>query len=147
MSIMRWEPFGLARMRQEMDRMFDEFFRGMTPAETGTRAPALDMSETDQDVKLTAELPGVDKDHLTVEVLPEAVSIKGEVRREEERKGEGWVRRERQYQSFERTVPLPAEVKPDEAKATFRDGLLQITLPKSEQAKRKQPVKVSVEAA
>lgn len=147
MSIMRWEPFGLARMRQEMDRMFDEFFRGTAPAETGTRPPALDLSETDQEVKLTAELPGVDKDHLTVEVLPEAVSIKGELRHEEERKGEGWVRRERQYQSFERTVPLPAEVKPDEAKATFKDGLLQITLPKSEQAKRKQPVKVNVEAA
>jgi len=149
MGLMRWEPmFGLTRLRDEMDRMFEEAFRGFPlREEEGLRVPSVDLSEDENEVKLTAELPGVDKDHLQVEVLPEAVSIKGEIRKEEEKKGRGYIRRERRMGYFERTVPLPAEVKPGESKATFKDGLLSITLPKSEEARKRHPVRVEVQAA
>jgi len=148
MSIMRWEPWaGLTRMRDEMDRMFQQFFG--TPAEgelSALRVPSVDLSETNGELKLTVELPGVDKEHLEVQVMPEEVSIKGEVRKEEEKKDAGYLRRERRYGLFQRTIPLPVEIKPNEAKATFKDGVLTIELPKSEQAKRLQPVKVPIQS-
>jgi len=150
MSLMRrWDPFwGLTRLRDEMDRMFDQFFQGvpaLAPAEEA-RIPSVDLTEEADNIKLSAELPGVDKEHLEVQVMPDSVSIKGEMGEEAEKKEAGYLRRERRYGMFQRTVTMPVEVKPEEAKATFRDGLLEIVLPKSEAAKRRQPVKVPIQA-
>jgi HSP20 family protein len=149
MSLRRWEPFaGLARLREDMDRWFDEFWpAGLGREAAALRVPAVDLMETDEEVVLKAELPGVDKKDLSVEVLRDSVSIKGETLAEKEAKEGGYCRRERRWGSFERVVPLPAEVKSAQAKATLKDGLLEVRLPKSEVAKAEQPTKVTVEGA
>ena len=150
MGIRRWEPFaGLERLRDEMDRLFEGFF----PARwgwgrrrgTGVRVPAVDLRETDSGVVLKADLPGVKKDDLSVEVTPEAVTLKGESGEAKEEKREGYYCCERAWGSFERVVPLPVEVKADQAKAKFADGVLEITVPKTQAVKAKQPVKVRIE--
>jgi len=96
-------------------------------------------------VVVKAELPGVDKQDLEVQVLPESISIKGETKKEEEVKEENFYRRERSCVAFARTIPLPVEVQSAEAKAKHQDGLLTVTIPKVEAAKAEQPTKVDVE--
>ena len=105
----------------------------------------MDLRETDSDVVLKADLPGVKKDDLSVEVTPEAVTLKGESGEAKEEKREGYYCCERAWGSFERVVPLPVEVKADQAKAKFADGVPEITVPKTEAVKAKQPVKVKIE--
>lgn len=148
MRLTPWRPFDmLDRMREEMERMFEEFGprrwrRG--PREAEARLPNVDLAETDEDLLLAAELPGVDKKDLSVEVLPDGVKIGGGV---SGGKAEGatWLLSERTRGPFERTVPLPVEVQADKAKAEFANGLLKITLPKTEAAKVARPVKIQIE--
>jgi HSP20 family protein len=137
----------LDRMREEMERVFEEFgppWRRRGPREAEARLPSADLAETDEDLLLAVELPGVDKKGLSVEVLPDSVKIRGEV---QEEKGEGisWHLSERVRGPFERTVPLPVEVQAGKAKAEFANGLLRIILPKTEAAKVTRPVKVQIE--
>lgn len=150
MSLMRWEPFGgLSRLHEEIDRMFDEFLgrplARRREMREEMRIPSVDLFETDGEIKLKAELPGVDKDKLEVEVTDEAISIRAQSRQEHEEKGANYLRRERSWGSFQRVITLPAEVKAKDAKATCKDGLLEITVPKTEEALRRHPVKVKVE--
>lgn len=150
MPLMRWhEPFsGLARMREEMNRMFEDFFGGrpgLAPRKEGARIPAIDVSQTETEVVLKAELPGVEKKDLDVQVLPDSISIKGESKQEEEVKDENFYRRERSYAAFAGTIPLPVEVKAEEAKAKHQDGLLTVTIPKVETAETEKAKKVEVE--
>jgi len=149
MGIRRWEPFaGLERLRDEMDRLFEDLLPVRWRRQRGAarvRVPAVDLRETESDVILKADLPGVKKEDLAVEVTQEAITLKGETGEEREEKREGYYCSERAWGSFERVVPLPVEVKADQAKAKFADGVLKITVPKSEAAKAKQPVKVKIE--
>jgi HSP20 family protein len=148
MAIRRWEPFGgLERLRDEMDRLFEDFFpaRWFRPRVSGVRMPAIDLKETENELILKADLPGVKKEDLTVEVTRDAVTVKGETHEGKEEKREDYHYSERVWGSFERLVPLPVEVKAEAAKAKFADGVLEISVPKSEAAKAKQPVKVKVE--
>jgi HSP20 family protein len=149
MALRRWEPFGgLERLRSEMDRIFDDFFPTRllrTHAAARVRVPAVDLKETETEITLKADLPGVKKENLDVQVTPEAVTLKSESSEEKEEKGEGYYCRERAWGGFERTIPLPVEVKADKAKAKFADGVLEITIPKSEAARAVQPHKVAVE--
>jgi len=151
MPITRWEPFGnLERLRDEMDRLFEDFppmrwMRGRGPRWAGVRTPAVDLKENEGEFVLKADLPGVKKENLSVEVTPEAITLKGETGEEKEQKKEGYYCCERSWGSFERTIPLPAEVKADKAKAKFADGVLEIVVPKTEAAKASQPVKVKIE--
>jgi HSP20 family protein len=101
------------------------------------RAPAVDVVERDEEVVVRAEVPGVEKKDVDVSITASSVTIKGETRREEkEEKGE-YYRCEISRGAFSRTVSLPASVDPDKAKASFKDGILEITLPKVEKAKRR----------
>ena len=107
-------------------------------------SPSVDIYETDENIVLKAELPGVDKKDVSVEVKDSTLILKGERKREKEVKEENYHRVERSFGTFMRSFTLPVSVKQDQVKAKFKDGVLEVTLPKSEEAKPKQ-VKVEVE--
>lgn len=142
MSLMRWEPLTeLSRIRQEMDRVFGEFFGApaTTQATSERWIPPVDVYEADNQVVVKAELPGVNKDNLEVTTTEDSVTIKGETKSEQEvKEPSGYYRKELRYGSFQRLVPLPSNVKPQEAKASFKDGILEIRLPKAEEAQLKE---------
>ena len=150
MSLMRFDPFSsLTRAHSEIDRLFEDFFGGRTSVarmpEMGMRAPAVDISETNGSVVVKAELPGVQKDDLDIEVTEDMLSIKAETKEEKEEKDAHYLRRERSWGMFQRIIPLPVEVKAKEAKASFKDGLLEVTIPKVEAEKKEEKVKIKPE--
>ncbi|MGC8717332.1 MAG: Hsp20/alpha crystallin family protein [bacterium] len=139
MAIRRWDPFReLENLRREMDRLFDEVFgRGSITEPTieeATRvwAPACDLYETEKDIVVKANLPGVSKDNVEVIVTEDSITIKGQTKEETEVKEKNYYRKELNYGAFQRVIPLPVTVKSDEAKATFKDGILEIRAPKAE---------------
>jgi HSP20 family protein len=135
-------------MRTEIDRMFDEFFSGepfLARVGEGPRVPSIDIEETDGTVVVRAELPGVKKEDLDIEVTPDALILKAETKQEKEEKGKRYYRKERAWGMFQRMIPLPVEVKSNEAKASLKDGLLEITLPKAAAEKKPEAVKVKAE--
>lgn len=141
-NLMRWEPIGeLDSMRRVMDRVFNQMFSSplLGPAR-GTEAagllPSVEVYTTDTHVMVKAELPGIDPSGVHVDVTEDAVSLSGELQREDEIKEDNYYRSERQYGHFERVVPLPNRVKEAEAKATFKHGLLTIALPLAEAIKK-----------
>ncbi len=146
-SVTRWDPFAeFAGLRREMDQIFGEFF-GRTPATMaateGLWSPLVDVHETKDSFLLKAELPGVKPEDLQVSVEGDALTLKGERKRETEVKDGQYHRIERSFGRFERVVLLPSIVDQDRVKATYRDGVLEIQLPKKEEAKAKE-VKVEV---
>jgi len=145
-ALRRWEPFrGLMSLQSELDHAFDEFFGRSLMKADGVRAPTVDVSETAEEVIVKAELPGVDKKDVQVEVLPESLSLKAEVIQEKEEKERTYHRRERVWRHYERLIPLPAEVITDKVKAVMKDGVLEIRMPKTEPSKETAPKKVAIE--
>lgn len=130
-------PFrALQRMADEMDRMFDDFGLGRrwsSPLwrETGTEAwaPDIDVFQKNNELTIRADIPGMKRDEVTVDIADDAVTIQGERKRESEEEREGYYRSERSYGSFCRVVPLPEGAMTEQAKANFRDGVLEITMP------------------
>ena len=122
------------------DRLFDDFFRGfgivptLAAFEPGTFTPSVNLSETDKEVKVVAELPGLDEKEVNVELDEDTLVLQGEKKGEEEKKEDTWHRVEHSYGSFRRVVPLPAEVDAAKAKAAFKNGVLTVTLPKRPEA-------------
>ncbi|MBF0559345.1 MAG: Hsp20/alpha crystallin family protein [Nitrospirae bacterium] len=129
-------PFSL--LRREMDSLFDNFFRGfdMEPFEgrLGTFTPRVDVTENDKEIRVSAELPGMDEKDIDVSLNKDALTIRGEKKEEREQKDRDYYRMERSYGSFSRTVPLSAEIETDKAEATFKKGVLSIRLPKTSKA-------------
>ncbi len=151
MSIMRWRPGReLAAIRDEMNRLFDDFFSGFPFPERrrglmeGEWAPTVDVAETDENIVVTAELPGVKQNDVEISVVNDVLTLKGEKKEEKEIKKENYHRIERSYGSFQRSISLPTGVQADKAKATYKDGVLTITIPKVEEAKPKS-IKINVE--
>lgn len=130
----------LARLRRDMEGMFDEFWRGWAPSIWGEGSnlwPTLDIRETDSEVVAELEVPGMKPGELDLTVTENALTIKGEKKAErDETEGEYHVT-ERGYGAFHRTVQLPAGVDADRAEARYKDGILTITLPKTEKSKVK----------
>jgi HSP20 family protein len=135
------------------DRMFDDFRRWPSlwgterwwpSRELGLRVPPVDVYEEKDQVVVKTELPGLGKDDVSLTLSEDTLTIRGEKKKEEEVKEEDYHRWERSYGSFVRTVELPVQVKGDEAKADFKNGVLTVRLPKSEEAKRRQ-IQVKVE--
>ena len=130
-------PFrAMQRLSEEMDRMFDDFgFGGRLGApfwrETGGHvwAPEVEVLQKNNELTIRADLPGLKRDEVSVEVADNAVTIQGERKREHEEEREGYYRTERSYGSFYRVIPLPEGAISDQAKASFRDGVLEITMP------------------
>lgn len=152
MALVRWSPIrDLANeifdLQREINRMFDRFFRGFGEEEEvrlATWSPRVDISETDDEYIVRAEVPGVSKDDIKITVKDNLVTIKGEKKQEKETKNENFHRIERIYGSFSRTFTLPGAVKVDKVEAKFKDGVLTIKLPKVEEEKPKEiEIKVS----
>lgn len=140
MTIRRWEPWEIdifsdfEKLRREIDRMFEEFIPVRREI---TFRPSIDLIETDNEVVLKAELPGLKKDNIEITVTEDEVHLKGEKKEEMETKKENYLRKEICYGKFERVISLPAEVDPEKVEAEFKDGILEIKIPKKEEAKRK----------
>ncbi len=147
MSLIRWDPFDdLASLRESMDKLFDEFFTRRPAQHAGAPVvwqPAIEAYETDHDVVVRAELPGIDPNNVDITVTQDILTIKGEARTEQEEKKRNYYRRELRYGAFVRSLTLAASVQGDQAKASYRNGILEIRVPKSERAKPK-TVKVEV---
>jgi len=137
----------------DMDRLADDFFRrpfapvslsriGITGFED--IMPDVDMFESNGDLVMKAELPGIKKEDIEVTLSDGTITISGEKKQEEEIKKKDYYKMERSYGSFCRTFSLPTEVKADKVKSTFKNGVLEIRMPKSEEAKSKE-VKVKIE--
>ena len=146
MSLIRWDPFDdLASLRESMDKLFEEFFtrrpdRGRAPV---AWQPAIEAYETDGDVVVRAELPGIDPKQVEISVTEDTLTLKGEAKSEQEEKKRNYYRRELRYGSFVRSIALPSGVQGDRASASYKNGILEIKVPKSERAKLK-TVKVEV---
>lgn len=151
------EPYrgrGFLGAFDEMDRLFDRFLgrpfgpswlpRLRWPEELGVSFPDVDIFEDNNEVVLKAELPGVSKEDLEVDVTEDAVTISGEKKKEEKVEKKDYYRFERSFGSFSRSFSLPAGVQSSDAKASFKDGVLEIKVPKKEEA-RKKKIKVTVE--
>lgn len=122
-NLTRWDPFGeIYSIRDTVNRMF------------GPQAwqPTVDVIDRQKELILRADLPGLDQKDLEVTVDEEAITLKGELRAEAEEEDRGYYRRERTSGSFTRVIPLNMPVKPEEARATFRNGLLEVVMPKAE---------------
>jgi HSP20 family protein len=105
------------------------------PAPFTARGPVIDVDETDDDVVVTAELPGLERDDFTVEITGGRLVIRGEKKQSTERSAHGYTYSERRYGAFARALQLPCEVDSDKAEAHYQNGVLRLTLPKTEQAK------------
>ena len=153
MAITRWEPFrGLRRwgplgeissLQREMDRLFNEYFGKMKGTEeeglvARAWAPAMDIYETEEKLVLKAELPGLKKEDIDIRVQDNTFTLKGKKKFEKEVQQENYHRVERTYGTFQRSFTLPNTVKQEGIEATFKDGILEISLPKAEEARPKQ---------
>jgi HSP20 family protein len=136
----------MTRFRREMDRLFDRFFEGWpfrTAVEGGEWSPSVDVSESAKEVIVRAEIPGMDPKAIDVSVQSNILTLRGERKKEQEEKGENSYRLERSYGAFSRSLRLPAEVDAAKVKATYKDGVLRINLPKTKAAEVK---KIEVKA-
>jgi len=135
-----WEPFG--SLRHDMERVFEDFSRDFgwrAPAAAGVgMAPRVDVSETDSEIKIEAELPGVDEKDVEVVLSNGQLTIKGEKKQEKEEKKKDYHMVERSYGSFARSIALPFQADADKVKATFAKGVLNVTVPKPPEVKAKE---------
>jgi HSP20 family protein len=156
MALIKWESRGkelspFRSLREEVDRVFDDFFRGWPspwragwPTAEQEFVPTVSLKETEKEFVLTAEVPGISKEGLDVAITEDSVTIKGERKEEKETREESYHYKESTYGTFERVIPLPSAILADKAKAKLKDGVLSLTLPKSEVSKIKE-IKVKVE--
>lgn len=134
-TLMPWRGFG--GLRKEMEDMFERVFepRGEWPPEFGEWSPKLDVAETKDSVIVKAEVPGIEQKEIGVSLQGDLLTIKGEKTQEKEEKDATYYRVERAYGSFMRAVRMPAPVEASKVTATFKNGLLTVTLPKATEAK------------
>jgi HSP20 family protein len=140
----RWEPFrNVSDIQGEVNRLFDTFLG--RPAAPATRSwlPAVDMHETKDELVLSFEVPGVSEKDVAVSITGDLLSIKGERRVADQTKAQQYLHTERVYGEFERLIQLPMAVQADKVKATYRDGVLTVTLPKAEELKPRE-IKVDI---
>ncbi len=142
MALVRWDPF--RELEEVSDRLNRMFARPATHSSNGKEtmivadwAPSVDISETESEYQIKAEIPDVKKEDVKVTLEDGVLTIQGERKHEKEEKGKKYHRIERSYGSFVRTFSLPDVIDDDKVKAEFRDGVLNLHLPKSEKAKPK----------
>ena len=143
MNLVRWNPLGeMTTMQNRINRLFNAPYwpAGRMDDKTGMDMwnPAVDLYEKDDHFVIKAELPGVDKKNIAIDLKDRVLTLSGERSYENEVKEENYYRRERSYGKFQRVFTLPADVDSDKIKAEFKDGLLQIEVPKPERQKPKQ---------
>lgn len=148
MPLTPWESLWETRfptLREEMGKVFEDVFgrTGFPSLREGSWLPAVDVRETKKDVIVTLDIPAIDPNELAVTIMEDRLTVKGERKREAEVKEEDFFRKERVYGSFQRTIHLPTEVMGDKAKATYKNGVLEIIVPKSQKIVPKE-VKIEV---
>lgn len=149
-TVNREEDHPLTLFERDMNRMFDEFFNGfgLLPSwETGWSAfsPQVDIVDGEKEVKVSVELPGLDEKDIEVSLSHDMLTISGEKHQEKEDKGKNYYRMERSYGSFKRSIPIPCEVKTEAVDATFKNGVLNIVLPKAAEGQCRQKITVKTE--
>ena len=143
MNLVKWSPWReMPTLQNRFNRLFDDpFFRvGQMDDDAGMGLwnPAVDLYEKDDHFMIKAELPGVDKKDIKIDLQDRLLTLSGERTYDNEVKEENYYRRERSYGKFQRAFTLPADVDSDKIKAEFKDGVLQIEVPKPEEKKAKQ---------
>jgi HSP20 family protein len=135
---------GMTRFRSEIDNLFNRFLGEPWGAMEGIAAPRSDVAETDKDVKISMELPGIDPKEVEISVAGGMLTVRGEKKQEREKEHRDYHYIERQFGSFQRSFQLPTAVDPDKVDAKYKNGVLHITLEKQPQAQAKRiPVKTS----
>jgi HSP20 family protein len=159
-ALTEWRPF--EALHREIDSLFDNFDGGFWRFPFGRSvfdveplgrreltwetSPAMDVAETDKGYEITAELPGMSESDVEVVAANGMLTIKGEKKEEKEKKKKDYYLSERRYGSFQRRMPIPEEVEADKIEATFKKGVLTVTLPKATQAQKPEK-KIEVKAA
>ncbi len=135
--------------QQEMNRLFDEFFKGTGLDTFGVLGegwdllrPPVDVVETDKEIRVTVELPGLDEKDINVSLARDVLTISGEKKQAKKERRGNYYRAERSYGSFRRSIQLPTQVQADKVDAVFRKGVLSITLPKTEAAQKRKKIAI-----
>jgi HSP20 family protein len=141
-EVVRWEPFNeMVSLRDAVNRLFeDSFIRPAAwplPFEGSAWSMSVDVIETKDNVVVKAAVPGVKPDEIEVSITGDTLTIKGETKAEEKFEEGSYLRKERRFGAFQRTLTLPANIVSDKAKAEFENGVLTLTLPKTEEMKPK----------
>jgi len=133
--VKREEDNPYAVLRRDLDSLFDNFFRGFDTeffgSGPGVFMPKADVRESEKEIRITIELPGMDEKDIDVSLTRDTLIIKGNKKEEQEDKGKNYHRLERSYGTFTRTIPLPVAVESEKIEANFIKGVLSIKLPKS----------------
>ncbi|MGO9379464.1 MAG: Hsp20/alpha crystallin family protein [Dissulfurispiraceae bacterium] len=149
MSIDKWSPLKeLEDMRRDMDRLFEEFAkpsrrRRVWPKSEGLVIPSMDLYARKNDIVVKVDLPGVRREDIDLTITKDSLIVKGEVKRDEEVKEEEYFISERSNGNFSRTITLPFEVENEKAQASMNNGILEIVIPKLEEAKARE-IKIEV---
>ena len=143
MAVIKWDPFrDLNILQDRMNRLFDDAGRGIRrseePASTTIWSPAVDIYETEGEIVVQAELPGMDRKDISLNLENNVLTIRGDRQFKKETKEDNYHRIERSYGGFSRSFSIPTSVDEDKIRADYKDGVLKIALPKKEQAKPKQ---------
>ena len=153
LALVRWEPVReLSSLQNDMNRLFNTFFDTSTAGNGATASrrwiPAMDLVETDDHFVLKADLPGLAEQDVHIDVEDDVLTVSGERKSEHEDKREGYVRVERSYGAFRRSLTLPEGVEPEAVTASFDRGVLEIRIPKPEQRKpRRVAIQVGAQPA
>ena len=144
LPLKREEENPFSELQQEMNRLFENFFKGfdVAPFEGindgfGKYNPSIDVKESEKEITVTAELPGMEEKDFELLMSDDSLTIKGEKREEKEEKGKDYYRMERRYGSFNRVIALPEGIDTKNVDAKFKNGVLKVTLPKTEEAAKK----------
>jgi len=151
--IRREEDHPVYSLQRTVNRVFDNFFEGFSLSSFGSLedrmrsfTPRVDISESDKEFQVTAELPGMDEKNLDISLANSVLTLKGEKKEEKEDKRKDYYRMERSYGMFRRTIPLPEGVDLEKVEASFREGVLTVTLPKMVEA-QKERKRIPIKAA
>jgi HSP20 family protein len=147
MAVVKWDPFrDLISIQDRMNRLFEQTLsrsRGDEAVSATTWTPAVDIYETSDTIVMKAELPGVTREDIQIQINDNTLTLKGERRFARDVQEESYLRIERAYGSFHRSFSLPASIQQEKIRALFKDGVLELTLPKAENSKPK-PISIEV---
>ena len=144
-TLVRWDPaLEVESLQSEMNRLFDGFFGGRANGSTARRwVPAMDLAETEDELILTADLPGLDEGDISIEIKDGTLTLAGERKDLRESEGRGYHRVERSFGRFSRTMSMPRGVDAESVRAQFHQGVLEVRIPKPEERK---PHRVQISA-
>jgi HSP20 family protein len=143
-SVAPWDQGPFSELQREIDRLFDEFTRGLPAIGGSALTPRMDVTETDGEIELSAELPGLEEKDVQVNYADGVLTIRGEKKAEKEEKDKNYRLVERSYGAFERSLELPAGVDPEKIQASIAKGVLTVKVPKPAPAQGK---KIDVKTA